>query len=399
MKVVLTVRHSRRWLRTDKGQPEVFTHSSPNGHASVPRRSPSGAGLHRPLGRREVGGAGDFVALEVEDPGGALLQPGVPADEASPGEGLEQLADHVTVGAQHRRLAGELLDQATGFGQWRALGELVGQVDGETETLAEWLDGLAAAHVRAADHPRDATVGEQITERVGLATPGLGEGTQVIGTGHVASAVLVAGLADRGTELAAQTGLFFYLPERGVLVPFVSVGLALREAPVVVAGPVHERDLVTGAEPSSDPGPSRERSKDDATRGAHRGLARLAAGLGPAHSHWWCFLRRARCHAAGHARLAASAVSCSRATSSPATNAACPSRTCVAAVRSHAAATTPSWCSPRTSWTSVSARAKFRAGLPKAGSTASAAYRACLARRRTACSSSSVGSSGSDATV
>src|SRR5450759_3353464 len=100
--------------------------------------------------------------------------------------------------------------------------------------------------------------------------------------------------------------LFFYLPERGVLVPFVSVGLALREDPVVVAGPVHERDLVTGAEPSSDPGPSRERSKDDAARGAHRGWAGRAAGLGPAHSHWWCFLRRARCHAAGHARLAAS---------------------------------------------------------------------------------------------
>jgi len=96
-----------------------------------------------------------------------------------------------------------------------------------------------------------------------------------------ASTVLVAGLADGGPESTAQTGLLLHLAEGGVLVSFVSVGLSFREAPVVVAGPVHERDLVPGVEPLSDPGPSRERSNDDATRGAHGGywLARPAQDI------------------------------------------------------------------------------------------------------------------------
>ena len=43
--------------------------------------------------------------------------------------------------------------------------------------------------------------------------------------------------------------------------------------------------------------------------------------------------------------------------------------------RSHSPATTASWCSPSTSWSSVIALAKSRTSLPSAGATASAAYR------------------------
>ena len=62
-------------------------------------------------------------------------------------------------------------------------------------------------------------------------------------------------------------------------------------------------------------------------------------------------------------------------------------------VRSHCPATTASWCSPSTSWRPSTAAAKRFAALPTAGATASAAYRHCLARMRTACSSGSGGSS------
>src|SRR5437879_10920636 len=106
-------------------------------------------------------------------------------------------------------------------------------------------------------------------------------------------------------------------------------------------------------------------------------------------------LRSSASHTFRQRARASSAASLSSAMSSPATNARLP---LTFAERSQACAVTLSWCSPRMVCSLAAARAKA-AAPPATGATASAAYRARLARIRMRWSSGSVGVSGSPRTA
>src|SRR5258708_1740353 len=103
-------------------------------------------------------------------------------------------------------------------------------------------------------------------------------------------------------------------------------------------------------------------------------------------------LRSSESQIFGHRVRASSAAIRSSAMSSPATNALRPP---TRVLRSQACAVTASWCSPRIVCNLAAARAKATASLPATGATASAAYRARLARIRILWSSGSVGLTGS----
>ena len=121
-----------------------------------------------------------------------------------------------------------------------------------------------------------------------------------------------------------------------------------------------------------------------------------------AHIHRRSALAAWRCfHASGHCARDASAADVLDGRELAGDEAALAGRSRSAAwSRSHCPATTASWCSPSTSCT-LGDRARRSASrrLPTAGATASAAYRARLARMRTACSSASGGSSPRSSTA
>src|SRR5205085_111867 len=126
-----------------------------------------------------------------------------------------------------------------------------------------------------------------------------------------ALAVGVARLAELLEELAAEPGLLLDLAQRTRLVGFTGVALALREAPVVVLGPVHEQHLPL--------------SHDEPAGGADDGQSVL----------------RSFFHAFGQASRASSRRSCSRSTRRPATRA-CSGADPAASSRNRSAATTAS---------------------------------------------------------
>ncbi len=101
---------------------------------------------------------------------------------------VEELLDHVAVGAQHRGLVGDLLDQSEGLGERRPLGEGRRRLDREAETAGERLDRLAAAHERARHDPGDAPAREQPRDPLGLAVTHLAEGPLLVGTVPTAAA-------------------------------------------------------------------------------------------------------------------------------------------------------------------------------------------------------------------
>ena len=163
----------------------------------------------------------------------------------------------------------------------------------------------------------------------------------------------------RGAEPAPEAGLLLDLAERGGLLALAVDELALREAPVVVAGAMHEQ---RPRAPPRSPRSGRCRPRRGPRSGSFTSRAQLLA--------------LARFQTAGHPARATLGGACSMAASSPGDERLGdrrPSRP-----RSHASATTASWCSPSTSWRSAAALANIRAAFPKRGATASAAYRAPL---------------------
>src|SRR4029079_13931535 len=173
-----------------------------------------------------------------------------------------------------------------------------------------------------------------------------------------ALAVDVARLTDLLQELAAEPCLLRDLAQGAGLIRLALVALALREAPVVVLRPVHEQHRAV--------------SHDESTRGPNDGQIVLRS-FPPAF---------------GHAALPSSRRSSSRSTRRPATSA-CSGAAPAASSRNRSAATTASWCSPRTS---CSFFARFTSFFRPASS---AAYLARLPFFRTACRSSFAASSGS----
>ena len=125
---------------------------------------------HGPLGRgRVVAALGEPAVVPREAPGRRLL----PAElvlqlQAVPQQRLEDVGDHVAVAAEDgigvRQLADELERPVAG-----TLRQSLVHLDGHTEVLAERLERLHAARVRARDQPGGATVGEEVPQACRLA--------------------------------------------------------------------------------------------------------------------------------------------------------------------------------------------------------------------------------------
>src|SRR5206468_3460165 len=84
------------------------------------------------------------------------------------------------VAAEHRGVAGDLLDKAQRVGERRAFGEGVGELDENVDAFRERLDGLAAAHERARHDARDPLPGERLGDRARLPAAALRQWAELI---------------------------------------------------------------------------------------------------------------------------------------------------------------------------------------------------------------------------
>jgi hypothetical protein len=132
----------------------------------------------------DVLAADESRADRVECPDGALLPAQLAADrQAAEHQPLQHRPNEIAVGAHHRVLVDQRLEQGDGGFGIGVFSEVVVELHQQTPVAGQRLDGGAAACGGAGEHHTDGHAGERVDQRLGLPAASAAEWAQVVGAG------------------------------------------------------------------------------------------------------------------------------------------------------------------------------------------------------------------------